>query len=798
MKQPVEEKVLISKELDEMQKELDKKKVELDRIEAKLVERERKVEESEAKAKLGFAKLNTEFLEELKKDKDEIIAKFKMEIDRERKSIVAKEDALMQKEAQCNIREETVLKREKEADLGFVKKNKKAIAELKVEQEKIIISHKKKFDEIEKELDAEREKRLKELEESLHRYEKEALSEIEIQKQALAKEEKRLETLEKDISKREDLLDAEENKVKLAQRRIRMDERLVSEERASLIQEAEKIALDRVKDIQKILKSKEEFIEFQSQERSALESKINHLEEINRRFGDKSPDEVFSEMNRLKKEISRLKEELSRRADPSIKDERDQLLSERDEWQSERLKITQQLERLKKYESVYRISISEKESLRDEKEAAERRSSVLELLTEQYDEKVKSLKSLYEQPQELEKRISPILSPVFTKEELRNDGNENVNEVEWLNDINEKINESGLRFSKRILNAFHTSLKTAEWSPISVLAGVSGTGKSELPRLYSRFGGILFQSESVQPNWDSPQSLFGFFNSVDNRFNATELLRALVQSQYSRNDENYQQGSGFNDHIMLVLLDEMNLAYVELYFSDLLSKLELRRGDRNVPEIGIDIGAGIDPYKLKLGRNVLWTGTMNQDETTKSLSDKVIDRSNIITFPRPKALISRRDVKLAEPRPLLSIKAWEKWQSSSAGFTEKQILPYRELLEEMNLRLSKSGRALGHRVWQSMENYMINHPEVISAQQSNDEVKLDRAMKLSFEDQIAQKVMPKLRGIETSGVSKSETLDPVKKLLEDFGLNLTYDFELASKSGYGQFIWNSANYIEIE
>ena len=93
---------------------------------------------------------------------------------------------------------------------------------------------------------------------------------------------------------------------------------------------------------------------------------------------------------------------------------------------------------------------------------------------------------------------------------------------------------------------------------------------------------------------------------------------------------------------------------------------------------------------------------------------------------------------------------------------------------------------------------MINHPEVISAQSSNDEAKLDKAMKLAFEDQIAQKVMPKLRGIETSGTSKSETLDPIKKQLEDFDLNLTHDFELATKSGYGQFIWNSANYIEAE
>lgn len=228
------------------------------------------------------------------------------------------------------------------------------------------------------------------------------------------------------------------------------------------------------------------------------------------------------------------------------------------------------------------------------------------------------------------------------------------------------------------------------------------TAAAAIPPKVSEIGAVNDFTRRRLINWDSPQSLFGFFNSVDNRFNATELLRAMVQSQHSKNDESYKDGLGFDDRVMLVLLDEMNLAYVELYFSDLLSKLELRRGDMNVPEIGIDIGAGIDPFKLKLGRNVLWAGTMNQDETTKSLSDKVIDRSNIITFPRPKILVSRHNVKLAEARPLLSLKAWDEWQSATTDFGESQILPYKELLQEMNLRLSKSGRALGHRVWQSI------------------------------------------------------------------------------------------------
>ena len=69
-------------------------------------------------------------------------------------------------------------------------------------------------------------------------------------------------------------------------------------------------------------------------------------------------------------------------------------------------------------------------------------------------------------------------------------------------------------------------------------------------------------------------------------------------------------------------------------------------------------------------------------------------------------------------------------------------------------------------------------------------------MRLAFEDQIVQKVMPKLRGIETRGEGE-KSLNEIKKILEDRDLKaLTKDFDFAMQHGYGQFIWNSANYLE--
>ena len=173
----------------------------------------------------------------------------------------------------------------------------------------------------------------------------------------------------------------------------------------------------------------------------------------------------------------------------------------------------------------------------------------------------------------------------------------------------------------------------------------------------------------------------------------------------------------------------------------------------------------MQPYKLPLGRNVLWAGTMNQDETTKSLSDKVIDRSIIINFPRPTEL--KRRLKLmplddSNRGPALHKTSWQSWVVQGSSFSEEEIKPFKEFIEKMNDALSVSGRALGHRVWQSIEYYMANYPDVRAAQRAKDKHLLAKAMHIAFEDQLVQKVMPKLRGIDTRGKSQTECLDKIR------------------------------------
>ena len=210
-----------------------------------------------------------------------------------------------------------------------------------------------------------------------------------------------------------------------------------------------------------------------------------------------------------------------------------------------------------------------------------------------------------------------------------------------------------------------------------------------------------------------------------------------------------------------------------------------------------------DTLKIKKRKGIITiTGKQvryNEDETTKTLSDKVLDRAFLINFPRPTELKSRVKLQTLEdikPFEYLHRDTWNKWikkESLFAGEKYEIIHKYREISNKINEYLAPTGRAIGHRVWQSMEYYINNHPEVI--QNIGNDEELNKKIKLAFEDQLVQKIMPKLRGIEVHGKEK-DALMSIKAILNQNEFSMTEDFELSMVNPYGQFIWNSANYLK--
>jgi hypothetical protein len=530
------------------------------------------------------------------------------------------------------------------------------------------------------------------------------------------------------------------------------------------------------------------------------------FEQLKRQLGNRDPAEVIRELNSKTDDLKRLQEELATRPTEEMRERYQEIEREARNHKARADQLMTQL--------------AENEAAAAEVGDLRRRNSELDADNKSLTQKAKRfedaanaaqseldrLRAAYERPAEIGARYKEIEMPHIQAGEIKPPVRADIDEMAWLDGIRVACDSYGLHFNPRILKAFHTALKTAEWSPLTVLAGVSGTGKSELPRLYSHFGGLMFEPLSVQPNWDSQESMLGFFNSIDNRFDAQPVLRFLAQSQkvWVNRDDDREGYPGLKDAVCLVLLDEMNLAHPELYFAEFLSKLELRRGMKgtDVPVLPVKIGAGMPPYQLPLGRNVLWAGTMNQDETTKSLSDKVLDRSIVIHFPRPTALRRRLKLEALDEKnrgALLHKASWQSWLAQGSSFSEDDVKPYMDFIGQMNDALAEAGRAIGHRVWQSVEYYMANYPDVRAAQKTQNKDDLSRAIHVAFEDQLVQKVMPKLRGIDTRGKSRTGCLDKILGQINSGvagnPFNLAEDFNSACELGYGQFIWQSANYL---
>ena len=581
----------------------------------------------------------------------------------------------------------------------------------------------------------------------------------------------------------------------LVKRRENLDDdiaALVAEERASF-QARLQAAMSEGERLRETIQSQDDLL-----------SAFDHLQ---RQLGGREPAMVILELNTLRDEVRRLTEELATRPTEEVRTRLASLAADNRGLENRAEELERQLQNSESLAAESSTLKRANRELESSNASLERLARNFEAEALKLQAELDRLRAAYERPAEVEARYKEIELPRFEGKDISPARQTAISEIEWLESIGTRTDEYGLSFNPRILKAFHTALKTAEWSPLTILAGVSGTGKSELPRLYSHFGGLYFEPLSVQPNWDSQESMLGFFNSIDNRFDAQPVLRFLAQSQKpwvaaTDGDDGYP---GLDDAICMVLLDEMNLAHPELYFAEFLSKLELRRGKKRseVPTLPVKIGAGMKPYELPLGRNVLWAGTMNQDETTKSLSDKVLDRSIIIHFPRPTSLKRRKKLAPLDARnrgDSLPWKTWRKWLVQESPFTADEVKPYKSFIEEMNESLAVAGRAIGHRVWQAVEYYMANYPDVVAA--GDDSTRKAHAMHVAFEDQLVQKVMPKFRGIDTRGKSKDECLDKIRGQLiagiDGRGFNLAEDFDLAMELGYGQFMWQSANYLKVD
>ncbi len=173
----------------------------------------------------------------------------------------------------------------------------------------------------------------------------------------------------------------------------------------------------------------------------------------------------------------------------------------------------------------------------------------------------------------------------------------------------------GLYYKSEMIRLFIAALASTK---LVILQGISGTGKTSLAYAWGKFLKHDSCVASVQPSWRDRTELFGYFNEFTKKFNETDVLKEIYQA-------------GYTDDIYTVILDEMNISRVEYYFAEMLSILEMPNKDEWIVELVSsawpDDPKNIIEGKLKISANVWYIGTINNDDSTFMVTDKVYDRA---------------------------------------------------------------------------------------------------------------------------------------------------------------------------
>ena len=285
-------------------------------------------------------------------------------------------------------------------------------------------------------------------------------------------------------------------------------------------------------------------------------------------------------------------------------------------------------------------------------------------------------------------------------------------------DVEAAVKAAGGHYPGGEVRRYHAGLNFLPHKHFVILSGLSGTGKTRLALHYARaVHGLADKDQedpflfvcAVRPEWTDPTGLTGYYDVLSNRYIVPPFLEAVLLA------------TAHPASPVFVVLDEMNLARVEYYFSDVLSAIEtgeaLQLHSNSVPLEG-STGTSIRAA-LGLPSNLYITGTINVDETTNPISDKVLDRAVVIDM-------SAVDL----PGFLVALEAREPALKDARAACEGHLLAAHGLMTE-------HGLGFGYRVTEEAVRYHAFAAEHLKAPPAD-----------TTDDLMVQKVLVKLRGAE--------------------------------------------------
>ena len=307
----------------------------------------------------------------------------------------------------------------------------------------------------------------------------------------------------------------------------------------------------------------------------------------------------------------------------------------------------------------------------------------------------------------------------------------NLRTSEVINHIKSYVASCGFTYPDGMIENLYLSLKS---KPFVILAGISGTGKTRIAKLFAEAIGAAYKIVPVRPDWSDSSDLFGY-TDLNGHFVHGAIFDFVHEAKCNPQKP------------YILCLDEMNLARVEYYLSDFLSILETREMKdgkiQSAPlfakeKYGSDQMSAEKYGELFFPENLYLIGTVNMDETTFPFSKKVLDRANTIEFSdvdlNPSFLEAERDT---EPQSLPNsfLRSDYLILKQCAGEAEYVVSICSEL-QKLNDVLKKANLHVGYRVRDEIVFYMLNNREA--------EGLLTEDEAMDFE--IMQKILPRIQG----------------------------------------------------
>lgn len=346
-----------------------------------------------------------------------------------------------------------------------------------------------------------------------------------------------------------------------------------------------------------------------------------------------------------------------------------------------------------------------------------------------------------------------------------------------------------LHFPPRVVARYVAALTT---KPLVILTGVSGTGKTKLAQLSAEFFSRIeaahwssaqlgvaavspdgaaeygtvsgvdetrFALVAVRPSWTDGRSLLGYFNPLTGAYEPTQALILLLRARQAA----AATPAGAPAPPYFLILDEMNLARVEHYFSDFLSAIETRKqGPAGIEQEAVVLhdqataptiqAPKLDgtsetlevPARLPIPTNVFFTGTVNVDETTHGFSPKVLDRAHVIEFDEVDLAAYRAGIPAspgAAAEPTIGLP--ERIEPATLATRQdyaKLPLEVHERLLRLNSSLSAARLHLGYRSVNEIAAFYLRYRAMLSGPDAG---ALDRE---AFDAAMLQKILPRLSG----------------------------------------------------